>query len=561
MFWPDRGSGVDIEPARQPVASPVRKYFTEGGAGQPPTVPGGDWFNQINNELLNVLAAAGIAPSKTDDDQLLQAINNLSEAFIESYLYLATGASVPWSLHDRARRQLSAVDFIPEETDLGAAVNAVRASLETEYSPSSSVGIRGGDCFFPRGTHASLTPINLERHPSGVTSFSINGQGQSTSQLDMTGSPALTDGITGGINGATFGELSDFSVANAPRSGSRLAKYSRLTYRNLDASTCGAEGFYFGNGFASVFEKITASKNAADGVRFDPALQHTSHVLNGGYALDNDGSGWNLGFMNYSVFNALASDYNALYGIVISNSDGLIVNAPGAEFNNRSGLAILSSSVAGPTKNVTISNAWCYQNNMADGYPNLLHVVASNGIPARAKISRSTSIPRPSDTTKDIIVDGIGAELEIDDCEMPNGWESRNGGYIHWRHKTLIVRGLTVPVAPAGTPICNLKSTQGHKIRYAGRITVLASNQQPSTGERNTAIYELLVSKSVQGPQVEVIAEAGMSGGTPTSGQSQPAFNFSLVNDQLVVTPRQSTGSVPFWFEVDTSSQIVATPL
>lgn len=80
MFWPDRGSGVPVEPARRPVASAVRQYFTEGGAGQAPTVPGGDWFNQITNELLNVLAAAGINPSKTDDDQLLQAIQALSSA-------------------------------------------------------------------------------------------------------------------------------------------------------------------------------------------------------------------------------------------------------------------------------------------------------------------------------------------------------------------------------------------------------------------------------------------------------------------------------------------------
>lgn len=77
MFWPDRGSGVPVEPARRPVASAVRQYFTEGGVGQPPTVPGGDWFNQITNELLNVLAAAGIEPSKVDDTQLTAAISTL----------------------------------------------------------------------------------------------------------------------------------------------------------------------------------------------------------------------------------------------------------------------------------------------------------------------------------------------------------------------------------------------------------------------------------------------------------------------------------------------------
>ncbi|WP_323060657.1 hypothetical protein [Aeromonas hydrophila] len=75
MYWPDTQTGIDVEPARKPVASAVRKFFTEGGAGQPPTVPGGDWFNQITNELLNVVTAAGLEPSKTDDDQLLQAIN------------------------------------------------------------------------------------------------------------------------------------------------------------------------------------------------------------------------------------------------------------------------------------------------------------------------------------------------------------------------------------------------------------------------------------------------------------------------------------------------------
>lgn len=80
MYWPDTKTGIDIEPARKPVASAVRKYFTEGGQGQAPTVPGGDWFNQTTNELLNVLAAAGIDPSKTDDDQLLKAIQTLNIA-------------------------------------------------------------------------------------------------------------------------------------------------------------------------------------------------------------------------------------------------------------------------------------------------------------------------------------------------------------------------------------------------------------------------------------------------------------------------------------------------
>ncbi|MGK4473793.1 SGNH/GDSL hydrolase family protein [Aeromonas molluscorum] len=84
MYWPDRGSGVPVEPDRKPVLSAVRQFFTEGGPGVPPTVPGGDWFNQITNELLNVLAAAGIEPNKVDDSQLEAAIRFLCEEASET---------------------------------------------------------------------------------------------------------------------------------------------------------------------------------------------------------------------------------------------------------------------------------------------------------------------------------------------------------------------------------------------------------------------------------------------------------------------------------------------
>lgn len=80
MFWPDRGSGVPSEPARRPVASIVRQYFSEGGLGEAPTIPGADWFNQVTNELLNVLSEAGIEPSKSDDSQISESIKVISSS-------------------------------------------------------------------------------------------------------------------------------------------------------------------------------------------------------------------------------------------------------------------------------------------------------------------------------------------------------------------------------------------------------------------------------------------------------------------------------------------------
>ncbi|EOY5092696.1 hypothetical protein ACP3A9_000948 [Citrobacter amalonaticus] len=72
--------------------------------------------------------------------------------------YEATGATNKYGRKDRARRHLSAVDFGSPSTDLGAAVNLAIASLATEYSPSATENIRGGEVELPRGTSKLLTP-------------------------------------------------------------------------------------------------------------------------------------------------------------------------------------------------------------------------------------------------------------------------------------------------------------------------------------------------------------------------------------------------------------------
>lgn len=121
MYWPDTQTGVDVEPARKPVASAVRKFFTEGGLGQAPTVPGGDWFNQITNELLNVLAAAGIDPSKVDDNQLLQAIQGIAsdaESYLRQELAAESGASLIGISADRTQADKNAE--MVSVTDKGA---------------------------------------------------------------------------------------------------------------------------------------------------------------------------------------------------------------------------------------------------------------------------------------------------------------------------------------------------------------------------------------------------------------------------------------------------------
>lgn len=53
--------------------------FTEGnpGAGTPATVVTDDWMNMVQRELVALVAAAGLTPTKGDDDQLLEAFTVL----------------------------------------------------------------------------------------------------------------------------------------------------------------------------------------------------------------------------------------------------------------------------------------------------------------------------------------------------------------------------------------------------------------------------------------------------------------------------------------------------
>lgn len=92
MYWLDNDSGVTTPPAIPPVVSATRQYFTEGGAGEQPSIPGGEWFNMMTDELLQVLTLGGITPDKADHTQLAKAIQSI--AFSAS----PVGVPLPWPL-------------------------------------------------------------------------------------------------------------------------------------------------------------------------------------------------------------------------------------------------------------------------------------------------------------------------------------------------------------------------------------------------------------------------------------------------------------------------------
>lgn len=92
MYWLDNDSGVTTPPAIPPVVSATRQYFTEGGGGDQPSIPGGEWFNMMTDELLQVLTLGGIAPAKADHTQLAKAIQAIA------FSAAPVGSPLPWPL-------------------------------------------------------------------------------------------------------------------------------------------------------------------------------------------------------------------------------------------------------------------------------------------------------------------------------------------------------------------------------------------------------------------------------------------------------------------------------
>jgi len=92
MYWLDNDSGVTTLPAIPPVVSATRQYFTEGGGGDQPSIPGGEWFNMMTDELLQVLTLGGIAPDKADHTQLAKAIQAIA------FSAAPVGSPLPWPL-------------------------------------------------------------------------------------------------------------------------------------------------------------------------------------------------------------------------------------------------------------------------------------------------------------------------------------------------------------------------------------------------------------------------------------------------------------------------------
>ncbi|MGR6980798.1 endosialidase catalytic beta-propeller domain-containing protein [Testudinibacter sp. P27/CKL/0425] len=86
MYHLDNESGVSTRPELPAKVSDQRLWFTEGGGGEQPSYPGAHWFNMVQAELLGILDDAGIAPEKSELNQISRAIREMAKGQAKSYM-------------------------------------------------------------------------------------------------------------------------------------------------------------------------------------------------------------------------------------------------------------------------------------------------------------------------------------------------------------------------------------------------------------------------------------------------------------------------------------------
>jgi len=135
----DTPSAISSLPAQEPAGTPG--YFTKGDPAQsvPATVPGQDWFNAVQEELMAVIEEPGITPDKATTNQVLTALQMLGlRAATESNIGVAKIATQ--ALVDAGLDDTTIVTPKKLEAAIAALINSAPGALDTLNELAAALG-------------------------------------------------------------------------------------------------------------------------------------------------------------------------------------------------------------------------------------------------------------------------------------------------------------------------------------------------------------------------------------------------------------------------------------
>lgn len=129
-----RSTAVAVLPADPAGSTPGYFALPNPGGGVPATVPGYEWYNNVQEELCAVIEAAGLTLSGADRTQLLQAL--IKKGFQNSVYSAAAGAGTADAITAAFN---PAIDGLVAGMTLYVRATAASATTTPTFTPASGV--------------------------------------------------------------------------------------------------------------------------------------------------------------------------------------------------------------------------------------------------------------------------------------------------------------------------------------------------------------------------------------------------------------------------------------
>lgn len=218
----NRASAVTTLPA--PPAGGTPGFFTAGnpGLGQPATVPGFEWFNGVQEELIALITRGGITASSADLEQVRKSLDRLFGGAITTLSANATltvdnAGEVLVNAAGGARTiTLPAANALAGRPIRCRIVKTDSSVNQVTVQRAGADTIEGATSIALRYQHESLTFIS-----DGVSAWTVAGTGIGARNLTANGWARMVNGLimqwgsTGSISGGGAQTTITFPVAFA----------------------------------------------------------------------------------------------------------------------------------------------------------------------------------------------------------------------------------------------------------------------------------------------------------------------------------------------------------
>ncbi|EOI7760879.1 right-handed parallel beta-helix repeat-containing protein [Klebsiella pneumoniae] len=349
MYHLDNTSGVPEMPEPKEQQSITPRWFGESQAQGGISWPGADWFNTVQAELLNLLAAAGIEPDKKSYDQLSKAIPKLGDAALRLDLSSSDplqGGSIV-NIQEAKLSELTEISIFMAMTraDINTVRNTPGAEVNVGYALQALINKGHKSILFPHDVKGVYTlagdvtvppPVTLISFSPCVKPYTITGDSSFLNKGAVIRKAAGADYIFGpGTVPRFYGLLLDgrdssrplFNQQNQPRGGMLF--------------NCGVYRFLYGIGsyaYTSVQVGMSSICSNNDGVYnlIDSRLINctiNANTRHGVYLRKG---------ANNNLFQNIRNEWNGGVGYLADGSVGNIINGELVDRNGSANFAVLN---------------------------------------------------------------------------------------------------------------------------------------------------------------------------------------------------------------------------